>query len=141
MSPDFLPPARCDFPTRERENGPFKEKPSTKAISPFSRRKNRISQGVENRGSLISVPLALSKKMGIGRRKTGWFPNRVVCHSFRKGPDCVAGPCWTRDCPSQVLLMGRARRKRTNRENPANIGKVSKRTKKRTNRDGRVQIL
>ena len=30
-----------------------------KAISPFSRGKNRISQGVENRGSLISVPLAL----------------------------------------------------------------------------------
>ena len=40
MSPDFLPPARCEF---------------------FPRRKgkNRISQGVENRGSLISVPLAL----------------------------------------------------------------------------------
>ena len=26
---------------------------------PFSRGKNRISQGVENQGSLISVPLAL----------------------------------------------------------------------------------
>ena len=26
---------------------------------PFSRGKNRISQGIENRGSLISVPLAL----------------------------------------------------------------------------------
>ena len=26
---------------------------------PFSRGKNRISQGVENRGTLISVPLAL----------------------------------------------------------------------------------
>ena len=59
MSPDFLPLARCDFPTRERENGLFKEKPSTKAIFPFSRGKNRISRGVENRGSLISVPLAL----------------------------------------------------------------------------------
>ena len=30
-----------------------------KAVSPFSRGKNRISQGVEDRGSLISVPLAL----------------------------------------------------------------------------------
>ena len=30
-----------------------------KAVFPFSRGKNRISQGVENRGSLISVPLAL----------------------------------------------------------------------------------
>ena len=47
------------FPTRERENGLFKEKPSTKAIFPSSHGKNRISQGVENRGSLINVPLAL----------------------------------------------------------------------------------
>ena len=31
----------------------------TKAVFPFSRGKNRISQGVDNRGSLISVPLAL----------------------------------------------------------------------------------
>ena len=30
-----------------------------KAVFPFSRGKNRISQEVENRGSLISVPLAL----------------------------------------------------------------------------------
>ena len=36
----------------------FKEKPST-AVFPFSRGENRISQGVENRGSLISVPLAI----------------------------------------------------------------------------------
>ena len=47
------------FPKRERENGLFKEKPSTKAVFPFSRGKNRISQGVENRGSLINMPLAL----------------------------------------------------------------------------------
>ena len=59
MSPDFRPSARCVFPTRERENGLFKEKPSTKAVFPFPHGKNRISQGVENRGSLISVPLAL----------------------------------------------------------------------------------
>ena len=51
--------ARCNFPTRERENGLFKEKPSTRAVFPFSRGKNHISQGVENRGSLIGVPLAL----------------------------------------------------------------------------------
>ena len=30
-----------------------------KAVFPLSRGKNRIPQGVENRGSLISVPLAL----------------------------------------------------------------------------------
>ena len=47
------------FPTREEENGLFKGKPSTKAVFPFSRGKNRISQGVENRGPLVSVPLAL----------------------------------------------------------------------------------
>ena len=55
----FLPLARCDFSHARKENGLFKEKPSTKAIFPFSRGKNRILQGVENRGSLISVPLAL----------------------------------------------------------------------------------
>ena len=59
MSPDFLPPARCDVFHARKGNGLFKERPSTKAISPFSRGKNRISQGVENRGSLITVPLAL----------------------------------------------------------------------------------
>ena len=59
MSPDFDPLRDAIFPTRGRENGLFNEKPSTKAIFPFSRGKNRISQGVENRGSLISVPLAL----------------------------------------------------------------------------------
>ena len=46
------------FPTRERENGLFKESFFEKAVFPFSRGKNRISQGVENRGSLISVPLS-----------------------------------------------------------------------------------
>ena len=59
MSPDFLPLRDAIVPTRERENGLVKEKPSTKAVFPFSRGKNRISQGVENRGSLISLPLAL----------------------------------------------------------------------------------
>ena len=34
-----------------------------KGVFPFSRGKNCISQGVENRGSLISVPLALRVAM------------------------------------------------------------------------------
>ena len=38
----------------------------TKAVFPFSGGKNRISQGVENRGSLISVPLALRVIAGLG---------------------------------------------------------------------------
>ena len=33
--------------------------PSKKAIFPLSRERNRMSQGVENRGSLMSVPWAL----------------------------------------------------------------------------------
>ena len=37
------------------------------AIFPFSRGKNRISQGVENRGSLISVPLAL-RVLGVSQK-------------------------------------------------------------------------
>ena len=48
MSPDFLPLRDAIFPTRERENR-----------FPFLTWENRISQWVENRGSLISVPLAL----------------------------------------------------------------------------------
>ena len=63
MSPDSLPPARCDFSHARKGNGLFKEKPSTKAVFPFSRGKNRISQGVEHRGSLISVPLALREEL------------------------------------------------------------------------------
>ena len=53
----------------------FKEKPSTKAISPFLRGKNRLSRGVENRGSLISVPLALRVISGrpVGARLF-WYP-------------------------------------------------------------------
>ena len=58
--PRFSTPCEMRFFPRERgETAFFKEKPSTKAVFPFSRGKNRISQGVENRGSLISVPLAL----------------------------------------------------------------------------------
>ena len=61
-----------------------------KAVSPFSRGKNRISHGVENRGSLISVPLALRAKMVVvvvgpsltkGRRTTQKTPTQIktVC--------------------------------------------------------------
>ena len=44
---------------RERENGLCRGFFFEKAAFPFSRGKNRLSQRVENRGSLISVPLAL----------------------------------------------------------------------------------
>ena len=47
------------FPTRKKENGLCRGFFLKRAIFPFSRGKNRISQGVDNRGSLISVPLAL----------------------------------------------------------------------------------
>ena len=39
-----------------------------KSVFPFSRGKNRISQGAENRGSLISMPLALRVFGGRGLR-------------------------------------------------------------------------
>ena len=58
--PRFSTPCEMRFFPREKgKTAFFKEKPSTKAVFPFSRGKNRISQGVENRRSLISVPLAL----------------------------------------------------------------------------------
>ena len=58
--PRFSTPLRdAIFPTRERGNGLCRGIFFEKAVFPFSCGKNRISQGVENRGSLISVPLAL----------------------------------------------------------------------------------
>ena len=44
------------FPTRYRENGHFEALPLRVAIFPASLGENRISQGVEEWGSLISVP-------------------------------------------------------------------------------------
>ena len=68
MSPDFLPPARCDFShARKGKQRPnFKEKP----VFPFLAWENRISQGVENRGSLILVCLWPSGKKGMDVVKT-----------------------------------------------------------------------
>ena len=57
--PRFSTPREMRFSHARKGKRPFQKKPSTKAVFPFSRGKNRISQGVENRGSLISVPLAL----------------------------------------------------------------------------------
>ena len=54
-------PCEMRFFPREKGKTAFFQRKTLfrKAIFPFSRGKNRISQGVENRGSLISVPLAL----------------------------------------------------------------------------------
>ena len=58
--PRFFTPLRDAIsPTRARENGLCRGFFFKKAVFPFSRNKNRISQGVKNRGSLISAPLAL----------------------------------------------------------------------------------
>ena len=57
--PRLSTPCEMRFFPRGKGKWPLQEKPLTKAIFPFSRGKNRISQGVENRGSPISVPLAL----------------------------------------------------------------------------------
>ena len=59
MSPDSLTPATCDFPSQYRDNGVFEGIRFKMAIFPVSRGKNRMLQGVENRGSLITVPLVL----------------------------------------------------------------------------------
>ena len=58
--PRFSTP--CDmrfFPCDTGKTAIFKEKPLKMAILPLSHGKNRMSQGVENRGSLISAPSAL----------------------------------------------------------------------------------
>ena len=55
VSPDFLPPARCDFSYARKGNGLFKDKTLDKGLFPFlaweKQGKNRVSQGVANRGS------------------------------------------------------------------------------------------
>ena len=56
MSPNLPPLAICDFSHAIQENGHFEALPLRVAIFPVSRGKNRISQGVEDLGSLISVP-------------------------------------------------------------------------------------
>ena len=59
--PQFLPLATCKFPTRHMENGHFLQALSFRmTVIPVLHANNRVSQGLnENRGSLISVPLAL----------------------------------------------------------------------------------
>ena len=47
------------FPREKGKTGFVEGFSLKKAVSPFSRGQNRISKGVENRGSLVSVPLAL----------------------------------------------------------------------------------
>ena len=81
--PRFSSPLRdAIFHTRDRENDLFKEKPSKRAIFPFSRGKNRTSQGVENRGSLISVPLALREGVALHGGVTGTLAS-VTLHTVR----------------------------------------------------------
>ena len=81
--PRFSTPLRdAIFPTRERENGLCRGFFFQKAIFPFSRGKNRISQGGENRGSLISVPLALRVARNfLGRMGVFFCFSRVFMHS------------------------------------------------------------
>ena len=59
VSPDFLPPARCDFSHARKGKWPLSRVFLWKCRFPFLAWENRISREVENRGSLISVPLAL----------------------------------------------------------------------------------
>ena len=70
-----------------------------KAGFPFSRGKNRISQGVENRGSLISVPLALRDGpfLEFCAKPDNQNRNRNACkqkgfRAIKRGPVPVTGP-------------------------------------------------
>ena len=92
MSPDFLPPARCDFSHARKGKWPLSRVSSLKrAVFPFSRGKNRISQGVENRGSLISVPLAL----------------RGVCDTIATSiPRYEKYRCWASKATTAFALIG-----------------------------------
>ena len=68
--PRFSTPCEMQFSPREKGKMAFVEGFSLKRPFSLSRvGKNRISQGVENRGSLIGVPLALSEKKKPNPRK------------------------------------------------------------------------
>ena len=54
VSPNLLPLAICDFSKGYRENGHSERTRFKVAIFPVSRGKNRISQGVEDWGSLLT---------------------------------------------------------------------------------------
>ena len=85
MSPDFLPPARCDFSHARKGKWPLSRVFLLKRPFSLSRvGKNRISQGVENRGSLISVPLALRVCQGPlnGGVSNGGFPDLDLSFLF-----------------------------------------------------------
>ena len=123
--PIFYPLRDAILPTRERENGLFNEKPSTKAIFPFSRGKNRISRGVENRGSLISVPLALRVLLG-GKSKWGALKCglqvslanscTIVCNCAHLRP---SGPfCKGNFCRKMTTLVGNRGQVRTTALSP-----------------------
>ena len=76
--PRFSTPCEMRFfPRKKGKTALFKESYSMKRpFSPFSRGKNRISQGVENQGSPISVPLALRVVLGLWQI---WF---LRCFQF-----------------------------------------------------------
>ena len=60
MSPDCLPPARCDFSHARKGKQPFQEKTLEKGRFPFlAWEKSHLAGGRHTWGSLISVPLAL----------------------------------------------------------------------------------
>ena len=139
MSPDFLPPARCDVPHARKGKRPFQRETLVKGRFPFSRGENRIAQGVENRGSLISVPLALRVFF------SGGFlpPNHPFSNPrflARKSVSvCVAnpptsyrslsGPPGPRDSPKSLKKkVSRGRRPR----GPKKSGKKSRKSPKQT---------
>ena len=62
MSPDFLPPARCDFSHARKGERPFQRSTLDKGRFPFLGWEKSHLAGAENRGSLISVPLALRER-------------------------------------------------------------------------------
>ena len=73
-----------------------------KAVFPFSRGKNRISQGVESRGSLISAPLALrdSKSEKLEKAGTVDFKKHTPHGRWGQGPGSV-DPRFPAALPSQ----------------------------------------
>ena len=102
--PRFSTPCKMHFFPREKGKTAFVEGFSLKnAVFPFSRGKNRISQGVENWGSLISAPLALR---AIAQNRHDELEMRYLVAQCSATPATVAAtpPCSATPFQTQISV-------------------------------------
>ena len=81
--PDFYPLRHAIFPSWHRENHLFKANPLKIANFPCVTWEDRMSQGVENRGSVISVPVVGPPDLDLLNRGSRFATIRMATSSQR----------------------------------------------------------